>query len=396
MRIKYCYLLLLTVFFSCSSEEKTESGGAEDFNFSYTVDTVMVDAGDHFVYLQQNLGSSDITPDGRYLLNFNGKETEMEIVDLDELKLSSVVKLEQEGPNGIGTSASFFTYKAISKDEIMFASWEKLIKLDLSTKSTTNYSLKNENLPQGSMAPNEELRPGGLFSSNGATFYSWYGVQEKPYEYEGLAKIDLKSLEINVIPIPQMDKLDQFTIDVEISDGITGKFGESIGIIEVEDKIILQPSAINEFWVMDKPTQEVTVKVNQSNLTENIKAGDFTNKITSREAFKEARDKMRKGVSFGSLVHDSDRDLLWRISSDLDHMNGEAMVRNFYLTFFDLDLNQIGEFKLENWELTGKVFIKDGDFYQFINIEDEMAFVRLKPTRRSASRRQKRGFPIFL
>ncbi len=71
--------------------------------------------------------------------------------------------------------------------------------------------------------------------------------------------------------------------------------------------------------------------------------------------------------------------MIWRISSDFDHMEGEKMVRNYYFTFFDLELNQLGEFQLEYWNMAGKPFIKDGNYYQFVNIEDEMAFIRLKP-----------------
>ncbi|WP_339758263.1 DUF4221 family protein [Algoriphagus aquimarinus] len=378
---KYSFLVLALALGACSSEKGSQEGNEKAFDFTYTVDTVMVDPGDHFIYLQQNLGSSDITPDGKYLLNFNAKTMEMEIVDLDELKLSSVVKLEQEGPNGIGTSPYFGAYRALSKDEFMFASQNKVIKMDLTTNQATYYSFKRSDLSPDALAANEELKNGGLLSSDGSTFYSWYGIQEKPYENHGLAKIDLGSLEVKAIPIPQMDKLDQFTIEVAMSDGtgMRGKFGENITLLELEDKIIIQQSAFNEFWVLDKATLEVTVKANKSNLTENVKAGNFANKVTSQDAFKEARNARDKEVSFGNLILDSERNMIWRISSDFDHMDGEKMVRNYYLTFFDLDLNQLGEYQLENWKMAGKPFIKDGDFYQFLNLDDDMAFVRLKP-----------------
>lgn len=379
---KYNCLLLALAIVGCSSEKSSEESETNAFDFSYTVDTVQVDAGDHFIYLQQNLGSSDITPDGKYLLNFNGKATEMEIVDLDLLKLSGVVKMDQEGPNGIGTSPFFGAYKALSKDEFMFAGRNNVIKIDLTTNTATSYSFKRSDLSPDVLAENEELKFGGILGADGATFYSWYGVQENPYDNEGFAKIDLESSEVNVIPIPQMDKLDQFTIEVEMSDGsrMTGKFPENIEILELQDKIVLQPSAINEFWVLDKSTLEITVKVNNSNLTENVKAVNYSTKVTTQDAFRDARSIRDQGVSFGRLIHDKERDMIWRISSDLDHMAGETMVRNYYLTFFDMDLNQLGEFPLENWELTGKVFIKDGDYYQFLNIDDELAFIRLKPT----------------
>ena len=80
---KYFYLLPALVLIGCSSEKSSEGSIPGTFDFSYTVDTVQIDAGDHFVYLRQSLFSSDITPDEKYLLNFNPKTIEMEIVDLD-------------------------------------------------------------------------------------------------------------------------------------------------------------------------------------------------------------------------------------------------------------------------------------------------------------------------
>ena len=121
--------------------------------------------------------------------------------------------------------------------------------------------------------------------------------------------------------------------------------------------------------------RELGIKV-----SEDIKPVKYSTRVTTQDEFRDARNARDQEVSFGKLILDEGRDMIWRVSSDFNRMKEETVVRNYYLTFFDMDLNQLGEFPLENWELTGKSFIKDGDFYQFLNIEDEMAFVRLKPT----------------
>ena len=379
---KFNCLLLALALVGCSSEKSSEDSKTDTFDFSYTVDTIQVDAGDHFIYLQQNLGSSDISPDGKYLLNFNAKTIEMEIVDLDELKLFGVIPLEQEGPNGIGTTPYFGAYKALSKDEFMFVAQEKVIKIDLTTNTATYYSFKREELAPDALATNETLKSRGLLSEDGTTFYSWYGLEENPFDNEGLAVIDLESSEVNVIPLPQLEKLEQFAIEIEMNDEtkMAGKFGESVELLELEDRVIILPSAINELWVLDKSTLEVTVKTYNSNLISNSKKGNYPRKVDSREAMQEAMKERGKEVSFFSLMHDPKRDMIWRISADFDHMDGESEVKNYFFTFFDMDLNQLGEFQLEDWQMTGKPFIKDGDYYQFVNIDDEMAFIRLKPS----------------
>ncbi|WP_339866984.1 DUF4221 family protein [uncultured Algoriphagus sp.] len=379
---KFNCLILAILVASCSSEKKSGDSEAVPFNFSYTIDTLMVDSGDSFLFLQQNLASSDLSPDGKYLLNFNAKTIEMEIVDLDELKLSEVVPLEQEGPNGIGTTPYFGDYKALSKDEFMFAAQNRVIKLDLPTNTATYYSFKREDLDAEALAPNETLKSRGLLCADGAIFYCWYGLDEKPFDNEGLVKIDLVSSEVNVIPIPQLEKLEQFAIEIEMNDEtkMAGKFGESVELLELEDRIVILPSAINELWVLDKSTLEITVKSYESNLISNSKKGNYPRKVDSRQAMQEAMKERSKEVSFFSLMHDPKRDMIWRISAEFDHMKEETVVKNYFFTFFDMDLNQLGEFQLEDWEMTGMPFIKDGDYYQFINIEDEMAFIRLQPT----------------
>jgi hypothetical protein len=51
-----------------------------------------------------------------------------------------------------------------------------------------------------------------------------------------------------------------------------------------------------------------------------------------------------------------------------------------YLTFFDREFNQIGEVRLpDKWKIIGGKYISQGMYWQFINVNDEAAFVRLKP-----------------
>ena len=98
---RYLYVLIAIAFISCSSEKKSEAEN-NDFKFSYTTDTVMVDAGEHFFFLNEDLSLSDVSKDRKLLYNLNPKTFLLEIVNLDDLKLEKTVQLEKEGPDGIG------------------------------------------------------------------------------------------------------------------------------------------------------------------------------------------------------------------------------------------------------------------------------------------------------
>tara|TARA_R110002020_G_scaffold259559_1_gene473493 strand:+ start:2106 stop:2570 length:465 start_codon:yes stop_codon:yes gene_type:complete len=98
---KNIFFILTIALAGCSAKEFSQNENA-DFQFSYQLDTVMVDAGDHFFFLNWGLGLSDVSPDRKYLYNLNPDSYLLEIVDLDNLKLQKTVQLEKEGPNGIG------------------------------------------------------------------------------------------------------------------------------------------------------------------------------------------------------------------------------------------------------------------------------------------------------
>jgi hypothetical protein len=104
--IKYLQFLPLSILlFSCG--EKTIKEIQISTELSYTFDTVMVDAGDEFLHLNDNLFISDLSADGRYLFNWNRNTNTLEKIDLNELVLAKKINFEQEGPNGVGPFAFF-------------------------------------------------------------------------------------------------------------------------------------------------------------------------------------------------------------------------------------------------------------------------------------------------
>ncbi|MFC3416448.1 DUF4221 family protein [Algoriphagus hitonicola] len=62
--------LVIAGSIACSSPEN-ENGKSSSLETSYEIDTVMVDAGDHFFFLNWNLGISDISADKKILFNLN-------------------------------------------------------------------------------------------------------------------------------------------------------------------------------------------------------------------------------------------------------------------------------------------------------------------------------------
>lgn len=65
---------------------------------------------------------------------------------------------------------------------------------------------------------------------------------------------------------------------------------------------------------------------------------------------------------------------------ELDRMIGDSATYTRILTIFDKDLNQLHEEKVDFTEMGSLTFFKDGTLYSYINLEDELGFVRIKPS----------------
>ena len=72
--------------------------------------------------------------------------------------------------------------------------------------------------------------------------------------------------------------------------------------------------------------------------------------------------------------------MTWRVSSELDRMIGDSAVYKQFITLFDEEFKMLKEEELMNFYLSTQTFINDGMIYSPLNIQDELAFVRLKPT----------------
>lgn len=102
-------LLLAPLIFSCggNSSEKAESGNVLE-NFSFSIDTVVMDPGDQLVNLQSGPSKFDLSPDKRLYYFIHRSLGVLSVFDLEEKKLIKQLQFEKEGPNAIPNFVSSF------------------------------------------------------------------------------------------------------------------------------------------------------------------------------------------------------------------------------------------------------------------------------------------------
>ncbi|MEX0884203.1 MAG: DUF4221 family protein, partial [Cyclobacteriaceae bacterium] len=94
----------------------------------------------------------------------------------------------------------------------------------------------------------------------------------------------------------------------------------------------------------------------------------------------EAVKEKSKQPSYSKWAYDKKGRLFWRFSKAMDHMAGKDIVFKTILTAFDTRFNQVYECRLpEKFSYSDRFFIRDGMIHFFLNMDDEMAFVRFRP-----------------
>jgi hypothetical protein len=112
--------LIISVFFLglfCSCHGRGGNKSINSKTISFSIDTVVVDAKNEFLFLNGGLAGAFISQNKNLLYVLNRIEIALEIIDLNTLELKEKIQFETEGPNGIGPWLSAFS---IYEDEKLF------------------------------------------------------------------------------------------------------------------------------------------------------------------------------------------------------------------------------------------------------------------------------------
>ncbi len=371
---------ILSFLISCSGGDSKSGSNSGTLSINFDIDTVMIDAGDHFFFVQNGLSMSGLDRENKQLLNYNSNKFEVEVIDLVELKLQEVRSYEKEGPNGIG-GGYIMRVQSMPGGNLIFYDFIGLHFLDPTGKKLNTVRFEGTKFSGDSLPSDEQIVVRSLDTKDGKVFYGFYGTQSFDGKTKGLAVVDVESNRLKLIPSDVLDFTGELSIDYEVRPGVGSKFPEQNYVYFNEDRMIFSTSAKNQLWIYDLKADTLTTKIFESQLTANSKKGAFPRIVSSDQEWANALKEKRKEVSFEKLIFDEDQGRFWRISKEMDRITaGDSVVMKTVLTAFDMDLNQVAEARLpESFLASGSIFSLDGYLWQFLNVEDEVAFVRIKP-----------------
>ena len=370
---KLSFLFFAPLIFSCgrpTSEVSLSRNVLEDFSF--TVDTVVVNPGEEILNLAWGIRLGGFSLDQKKLYLLNDVDQSVSVIDLDELKLENKIQFEKEGPNGIGQhingvqvlNGDRFLFKGFQKNAIFNSQGEKEVVIELLAANIDSLSEDDENAAwYGLQMTRDEKR---LFSLPGDFFE---GVRD-------FLVADFPSQKGRILKTPAMDFLADYRIVLK-SEEMMSVYAEDMSLQEFDGKIVLRNSASSGIYLYDLSTDSLQYKTYQHSLVPSKKEGKIQNEVSSQDGFKTEMAKLTEQIGFETFFWDGNSERYYRFGRIfLPKPDPEAEQKaNIFLFAYDRDFNLIGETKLE--ELT-KVpttpFFKDGKLWSYVNVGDELGF----------------------
>jgi hypothetical protein len=148
-----------------------------------------------------------------------------------------------------------------------------------------------------------------------------------------------------------------------------------------KDKLIFWSNAFNALYEYDPVADSLNYRTITNTLTPNEKSGTYQNDVTSIEAMSEVREQMAQEVSFSKLFWDDQNKVFYRFTYfNLPKIADEKVKSRVFLSILSEDYEVIGEKEVtEIFKSVPAVqFVKDGKMHAFLNVDDELGFIRIK------------------
>ncbi|WP_354003175.1 DUF4221 family protein [Algoriphagus limi] len=235
------YFLILALI-SCGGDPE-RTGSNQNLEISFEIDTVMVDAGDHFFFVQYGLGMSDVDESRKLLYNFNNQDFKMEIINLENLKLKEVKQYEKEGPNGIG-GGFIMRVQVLPDESVLFFDFNGIHHVAKSGEKIATYKLNEINWQGDELGDGEEINVSSLDTQDGKTFYGFYGT-EGFFDSKnlGIAQFNLSDQSLRLFPSDFLQFTSAYEISLEMNGGGMAKAPEQNRVRIIDDRILITTSA---------------------------------------------------------------------------------------------------------------------------------------------------------
>jgi hypothetical protein len=368
------FLSFVLILLSCESKESS----ADEYSGLVSIDTVLIESRDQLVMAAENMFLSGLSKDHSKLYHFDVKNGEIEIIDLDLLKLEKKQKVAQEGPNGVGTvfwfdywNDSLFVFYNLAQLNFLNHELEKVHSLDL------------RNSPLVKMALGEGFGFRNTFSLLNSAYKVLVPVESFDNDFSHFAFIDFESKVVEIIKDSRLEKVNEYKIR-HIQGNRFRAIIQPIEILNWENKIYIFNKGNNDifqFLPESKELLSINFEVGQVPLG---KSKTYRLETESIEEFESQFFAMQEEIQFQRLVVDRESGDFYRIAERkvVAAFEDKPAKWDVFLLKYDPEFKLLAEVKILDRqpleEYKTDYFIKDGMVWMRVNIDDELGFVRME------------------
>ncbi|SHN22787.1 protein of unknown function [Cyclobacterium lianum] len=373
--------LLVPIFLLACKSDPSASEKVEGIDLS--IDTVMIDTGEDIINLRFGIYFSGLSKDGKYLYNSGGTSPYLERINLETLEFEEKMDFETDGPNAFG--AYVYGVSADVNNNLILTSWDGTSIFTRDKQKLKMYQLTGREFDGDRLEGREQFISKIIPSGDYKTVY---GLTEN-YETSDIffAILDEESASLQKIKLGGFEKASEFSVRHSMGGGATIS-PQNTEIARLGDKLVITNPVFSRIAVYDLVDENLKYYDCRPSLTASEKVGKYVGEVDSREAFESEVAKIKEEVTFLPLMYDEDNDRYLRLSLIGQSTINEAGLEEItdYQVFVSI-LN--GAFEVIREEEIGdevgklfsagtqKPFVKDGKIWLYLNVNDELAFVRL-------------------
>ena len=370
-------LALFAVFaFSCSGEKESADNDSTNIlaDFSFSVDTVIIDPGEEIINLSQGIRRSALSENKKYLYVSDNTSTLVNKVNLDELKLESILQFEKEGPNGIGEYLSSFD--VYPGEEFFFGSFRTSGLFNAQGEKIMDLTPKAEELEIEGIKEEFKysLTNHLTLSSDKSEMYALPGDF-----LEGtrkLIKIDRDFKTGKLFDLPALEIAGQYRIVLQSNDAMS-IYMEDIDLQKIDNHYFLTAGPTNKIYRFYPELDSLQLLEYSFSIVPNQKERPISNTVSSQEEFQSEMEKARTQIGFEKLIYDDKSERYYRFGRIYQaREDKEAPLKaQVFLFAFDKNLKLIGETEIPELDRVPlSAFFKDGKLWSYVNVNDELGF----------------------
>lgn len=369
---KLAILLFLPLIVSCggNSSKEAESGNLLG-NLTFTVDTVLVDPGSEIINLAAGLRLSTINEEAKFLYLFDRNSSQIQKIDLNELKLSGSQIFEKEGPNGIGNYTS--AIRSISGDRFIFVGQPKLGVFSSLGELTPEMSFNFADFGIVELSQPFLARNGFVFNELTKKGYFLSGGTEG--SFFRLAIVDFESKNAQFLDLPHLERMADYRILFN-DNGLRRFFSEQIFIQEFGLEILIGSSVGSGIYKFNQLTDSLIYLEFPHQLTPAQKTVKIKTVVNSEQELEEQRTLSQSDIRFYEMLWDKTTNRFYRFGSrQIGLSSDEIKELEVFIYAYNSDLRLIGESWISGISKVPEFpFFKDGKLWSYVNVEDELGF----------------------